>query len=80
MSDMPEVGQRIEAVELLSWTLDEFEDQPLVIYPGGQGTVSKVFHEEKAVRIVWDEDQHQAVHKLLTLVKEPDNWPIKVVG
>ena len=73
-----QAGDRIIARQLLSWTLYEFDDYPLVVQRGERGTIDRVERDGEDIWIVWDKDQHKEIPKGITL----SNWklpPIKKV-
>ncbi len=62
---LPSVGSRIEAMKMISYTLDEFEDNPLIIEAGGQGTVTSVDEASGVILVDWDNDQSKDLKKAI---------------
>lgn len=65
IDNLPEVGRKIEATKLISYTLDEFEDNPLVLQPGDQGTVTLVNPEKNAIEVEWNNDPNKHLKKAI---------------
>lgn len=59
-------GNRVEATKLHSWTVEEFDDFPLIVEPGDQGLVDEISDEEKSVRTTWDKDEFPQKKKSLS--------------
>jgi len=64
---LPCVGDRIEATSLISYTLDEFEDNPLIVESGGQGTVTTVDEASGVILVDWDNDQSKNIKKAINV-------------
>ena len=60
------IGDRVEACTLMSWTVNEHEDCPLVVQPGDLGTISQVTAE--ALHIYWDKDAAQHIPRCINLL------------
>lgn len=61
-----QLGNRVEATKLHSWTVEEFDDYPLIVEPGDQGLVSEILDEEESVHITWDKDEFPQKKKSLS--------------
>jgi len=59
-------GNRVEATKLHSWTVEEFDDYPLIVEPGDQGSVDEILDEEKSVYVTWDKDEFPHKKKSLS--------------
>ncbi|HUS60293.1 MAG TPA: hypothetical protein VMX76_02845 [Nevskiaceae bacterium] len=57
---------RVEATKLHSWTVEQFDDYPLIIEPGNQGVVDEILDEEECVYITWDKDKFSHMRKSLS--------------
>lgn len=77
---LPKVGQRVEATQLISYTVEEFDDYPLVLQPGERGTIAKYDPKEKRTWIDWDNDQFKHMAKSVGINKEPNTWPIRIIS
>jgi len=58
-------GDRVINIEAMEWTLDEFEDQPLIILPGDKGTIIKIDFETHSIEILWDKDTTPKMKKTI---------------
>jgi len=77
MNGVFQEGDRVEACKLLSWTVEEFEDYPLIVQEGGQGTIVEMTGDR--VYIHWDKDRFKHMPKCIIL----SHWevpPIRVAG
>jgi len=61
-------GQRVMALRTLSWTLGRFDDYPLVINSGDEGTIKNL--EGSQVLIEWDKDEFKSMAKALNIKSE----------
>lgn len=59
------VGDRVRARYTLSWTLNHYEDYPLVVEKGELGTITRIV--ENLVYIEWDNDMYKKMLKCLDL-------------
>lgn len=76
---LPRVGERVEATRTISWTIDEFQDYPLVVQLGDRGIVTEVNHRTKHIWVKWDDDKFKHMRKCLFLEGASESWPIKVL-
>ena len=60
-----QVGDRVEACRLLSWTVDEHDDCPLVVQQGDRGTILLV--SDEALYINWDKDPVKHIPRCINL-------------
>jgi hypothetical protein len=67
-------GDRVEACMDLTWTLDEFEDSPLVLKKGAIGTLIEI--RGHFAYVEWDEDQNKQFRKCLSLLNK-EELPIR---
>jgi len=71
---------RVVATRQISWTLYEFDDCPLVVQKGDQGTVIRVERDNNRIQIEWDKDVFKRLPKALYFHPETEEgWPIKRV-
>lgn len=72
---------KVVATRQISWTLYEFDDYPLVVSEGDQGTVTRVERDNNRVQIEWDGDSFKRLPKVLYFHPETEEgWPIKRVA
>lgn len=71
-----QVGDRVEACQLLSWTVDEFEDFPLIVQEGERGKITGI--ESEIVYIDWDKDRFKHMPKCINLSLRT-SLPVKTV-
>jgi hypothetical protein len=76
---LPRVGQRIEAIRMISWTVEEFEDYPLVVQSGNRGTITEVDESQRRVCVEWDDDEFKHMRKCLSLEGTPESWPFRML-
>jgi len=57
---------RVKATKLHSWTLDQFDDYPLIIKPGDQGVVNEILDEKECIYVTWDKDEFSNMRKSLS--------------
>ena len=60
------VGEKVQSTKLFSWTVDEFEDFPLVVEPGQTGIVKEILDKHKIIYVAWDNDEYPERIKSLT--------------
>jgi len=61
------VGQRLMAINRISWTVDEFEDYPLIIESGDEGVVKIIYKDDGVIQVEWDKDSFKRRPKTLNL-------------
>lgn len=61
-----QLGNRVESTKLHSWTIEEFDDYPLIVESGDRGLVNEILDEEKKVYITWDKDAFRNMRKSLS--------------
>lgn len=66
MKDSFQVGDRVEACELMSWTIDEHEDYPLIVQQGDRGILFQISGEVLYIR--WDKDQIKHIPRCINLL------------
>jgi hypothetical protein len=73
-----QIGDRIEACQLISWTLDEYEDHPLIVQQGDRGLICQITNE--VIYIDWDKDQFKRIPRCINLLYFNEKNPsIRVV-
>lgn len=73
---LPNVGARIEATRMISYTLDEFEDNPLVLQPGDQGTIVSVDAKKGIADVEWDSDSRKDIKKAVSVNHGPTDFRV----
>lgn len=62
------IGQRIMALRQLSWTIEKFEDYPLVVTSGDQGIIKKIGNNSNPwIQVEWDKDEFKKIAKSVNL-------------
>jgi len=65
-----QTGDRLMALRRISWTLDEFDDYPLIVESGDWATVISVKHSQGRIIVEWDKDEFKHLPKLLNLMSK----------
>lgn len=66
MNSSFQVGDRIEACESMSWTIDEHEDYPLIVQQGDCGTIFQITDE--VLYIDWNKDRFKHIPRRINLL------------
>jgi DNA primase catalytic subunit len=64
---------------MVSWTVGEFQDYPLVVQSGNRGTIVEVDESQRRVCVEWDDDEFKRMKKYLSLEGAPESWSIKAL-
>lgn len=62
-------GDRVEATKFHSWTVEQFDDYPLIVKPGDQGQIDEVLSDEECVYITWDKDGFPHMRKSVSFTE-----------
>ena len=72
-------GDRIEACQLISWTIGEHDDYPLVVYQGDCGSIYQIIDE--TIYINWDKDRFIHIPRCINLLYFDEKNPsIRVIN
>lgn len=74
-----QVGSRVAATRQISWTLEEFDDYPLVVVRDDEGTVTQIDQPEHRAFIEWDKDRFKRMRKSVHLLPGR-SWPIRFLS
>ena len=66
MSHQFKVGDRIVSKQIYSWTVEEFDDFPLIVYPGDVGIVVHIDYDREVIYIEWDKDKFKHISKVIS--------------
>ncbi len=61
-----EPGDEVEATKLLSWTVEQFDDYPLIVEPGDRGVIDEIVDEEEYVYVTWENDKFSHMRKSMS--------------
>ena len=63
------IGDHLLAKQMHSWTLDEFDDYPLVVYPNDRGVVVDIDYKQELIYVKWEKDEFSRMKKAMSFAE-----------
>jgi hypothetical protein len=60
------IGKPVKATQIFSWTLNEFEDCPFIVYPGDKGLLIDINQQHGLLYVKWEKDEFSQMKKAIS--------------